>query len=339
MTERGVRDVREPLESRRVGLADVERTLAPGEARAADVEVRGEEEHVTRGVVAGGEAALEGLLDALDPLRVGGRPRRRVLEAVDHPVRVHERQERDPDDLAVGAGQVEHAALLRRPHAVDEADARVGPLEPVEEAEERGRVVVAGEHDHGSDRRELLQRLDGEGHLGVAGPEPVEDVAGVEDEVRPHLAGELDDLPERGLVVGHAGRAVRLAPDVPVGDVEEPHGLLVTRTRERRSEAPVPVVRLDLEVDVPPFRRSLEQRGVRGRRHVEVDVRTAAPELDVQLARVPVVPDELDARRVDGDHLGGPHAAISADATAASSSRPSSTDRRSPGWLPATGSS
>src|SRR5919197_5406678 len=85
---------------------------------------------------------------------------------------------------------------------------------------------------------------------------------------------------------------------------------LVTRVGYLRSDAPVLVVRLDLEVQVAALRRRLEEGRIRLRRHVEVDVRPATSELDVELARVLVVADELDARRLDGNHPGPRHPGI-----------------------------
>src|SRR5207237_9098575 len=94
------------------------------------------------------------------------------------------------------------------------------------------------------------------------------------------------------------------AREVPVGDVEKPHGPLVTRARSDRSAAPVAVVRLDLPVHVAPLRGCLEKRLEGGTRDGRVDVRLAADEADVKLPRLLVVADELDARRLDRDHPG-----------------------------------
>jgi hypothetical protein len=64
------------------------------------------------------------------------------------------------------------------------------------------------------------------------------------------------------------------------------------------------VVRLDLPVHVPPLRGRLEERLEGRARNRRVDVRLAADEADVELLRLLVVADELDARRLDRDHPG-----------------------------------
>ncbi len=134
-----------------------------------------------------------------------------------------ERDERDPCDLAVAGGQVEHPAAVGTGDLVGEVD--VAELEQRSDGRPPARVVVvAGEDDHvragvGEVEQGPVDDAFGLGRGGAG----VELVPGDEDQVDVAVVRDAGDLGEHGTVLVGARPSADGAADVPVGGVEDAH--------------------------------------------------------------------------------------------------------------------
>src|SRR5690349_16129635 len=121
---------------------------------------------------------------------------------------MHERERSHPDHLLARARELQYTPLFRWPRLIDKADTTVLALQSSNGTEERRRVVIAGYDYHGCDRRQFLQSVNAARHLGVAGAEAVEDIAGVEDQVRLQRARITDCLLEDSVMIGRSRGAI-----------------------------------------------------------------------------------------------------------------------------------
>ena len=131
-----------------------------------------------------------------------------------------ERQAREPDCLAARPRIDNHAPVVRGARLVDEPNAGVVPEQLGEEPKQRRRVVVPAEHDDGRDVREEEQRPDPPVHVLVRRPDALEEIACVQNEVRPLVARQIQDLREHLVMILGPRRVVRRPPEVPVRDMQ-----------------------------------------------------------------------------------------------------------------------
>ena len=217
----------------------MEAVLGPGDHRPRDVQVSSVDKHVPRAVVSLLQACVQRSRDSGDVVRVGGHHLRGLDECLDEPVCVDEGHRCHAYALAIRYFDIDDAAILWQARLFDEAQARLRASHQLKEPEERRRVVVSAKHDCGGNGRQLLEHVDTALHFGVCGAHGVEQVASVEDEIRPLAPGNIDDLCEHSLVVRRTRNVVGHAPEVPVRGVQQPH---LTTARRGRGRPPRPLV-------------------------------------------------------------------------------------------------
>ena len=110
------------LEAGGVVLPDLDLALTAGKHGVAHIQVGGEDADVTTDIEAVEQAGGQALLDQVDPVGVHPRPGAGFLEAVKHPVSVHERERGEAYYLVGCRGKGEDAALVRRPRPADEVN-------------------------------------------------------------------------------------------------------------------------------------------------------------------------------------------------------------------------
>ncbi len=207
----------------RAVVVDVNLALALTKHGADDEKVRREHERFARGIVTGAQRLAEHVLDAPDVIGVHARPVFGGGEFFEEVRAAHEGNRRQADRLPVARRKREDPAVARSARPVDEAHARFRAAQHREDAEQLGRVVVAGEHDDRRYLRQLVEHLDAQAHVVEGGRGRVEEVAGVNDEIGPELARDRDRLGVDFFVVGPARLVVGGAAEVPVGGVQQTH--------------------------------------------------------------------------------------------------------------------
>ncbi len=170
---------------------------------------------------------------------VGGVGLGQLVELLEHPVGMHERQGRqtdlDPGLRRIGgnrtlagrgrAGMDPNALSARAKRFVGTGVELVAQLvadRRAQDLERSGGIVVAGQHDDGGDLGQISERHDGSTEVGHRRPVTVEEVAGVQDEVGLCGTGDVDDLGDRRVVVFGPGSVPDRDAEMPVGGVQDP---------------------------------------------------------------------------------------------------------------------
>ena len=148
---------------------------------------------------------------------------------------MHERHRRQPQPGAVAGGHLNDPPVGRCAGLGDEPHRRARPEQHREHLEQRPGIVVARQHDRRGDRAEFVERVERQPQVGGGGPQSVEDVAGMDDQIRLGGAGLGDDLGQDGFVVGRAADAPQRLSDVPVGGMEQAGHLRAPRARRPAS--------------------------------------------------------------------------------------------------------
>ena len=242
VAQRRVADRRQGAGFSGVGVGDVDAALGVRRDRAAHVQVRGEDQDVPAVLVPGAQPGRQpGLHVAQVPGVVPGGGTR-TGEAVQEPVLVDERQRGQPDPLIAPAGRViQDPAVARMPGPGHKPEpgrrAGAGVLGErvhgeVQGLHQRGRVVVAGQHDDRGDARQVVQHPQGPAQVRGGRPVGIEQVAAVDDQVRPGLLRDAGDLGQHRVEVLIAGPPSYGPPQVPVRGVQQPHRRASARGRE-----------------------------------------------------------------------------------------------------------
>jgi hypothetical protein len=187
------------------------------------MEMGGEEQHVSIGLQPISQALGEDPGDVPKAVGIGGGPGRGVLEGPNHSMGRNEGDRGQADALlAAGRLELEDAVSGRQSDHIDEVDpARLE--DAAQELEEMGRVVVAGQNDNRRDLCQDTQRVAGQLEIVDCWPRPVEEIAGVDRQVRRELTCDFNRLLENvGEVFASFGMTI-CAAKMPVRDVQEPH--------------------------------------------------------------------------------------------------------------------
>ena len=103
--------------------------------------------------------------------------------------------------------------------STDKPDRGVGAEQLGEQVKQGWGVVVAAQHHHWRDGRQLLEGGDTAGQVGVGGADEVEQIPAMNDQVGPVLPGVAEDLGQDSVVILAAGLVVGDTSQVPVGGV------------------------------------------------------------------------------------------------------------------------